>query len=127
MLIDVIMDFEIADKLGVFISDNPDTNGNAIKHTLEIIDPVEKDHLSRWSRCIGHILNLAARNFIFGDDVEAFEYDMISQRRVQRRCSTGSRRERPSMPGNRREQLVSFIILSSSSGRVRRGEKHSKG
>lgn len=126
MLIDVIMDFEIADKLGVFISDNPDTNGNAIKHTLEIVDPAEKNHLSRWSRCIGHILNLAARNFIFGDDVEAFEYDMISQRRVQR-CSTGSRRERPSMPGNRREQLVSFIILSSSSGRVRRGEKHSKG
>ena len=123
MLIDVIMDFEIADKLGVFISD---TNRNAIKHTLEIVDPAEKDHLSRWSRCIDHILNLAARNFIFGDDVEAFEYDMISQGRVQRRCSTGSRRERPSMPGNRREQLVSFIILSSS-GRVRRGEKHSKG
>lgn len=43
------------------------------------VDPAEKDPDSRRARCIGYIINLAAREFIYGKDVEAFEFDIAGE------------------------------------------------
>jgi hypothetical protein len=53
-------------KLGYFIADNDDRNDTYIrailkKHRLDIKDPD-----SRKVRCLGHIINLAAKAFLFG-------------------------------------------------------------
>lgn len=69
----VITEYEIADNLGVFIADNPDTNDNAVTAVLGLLGQSDEH---RRSRCIGHIINLAAKDFLFGQDVEAFEYDI---------------------------------------------------
>ena len=84
MLISVILDYEIGYKLGIFIADNPDTNDNAIKYTLEVIDPTEKNPESRRSRYIGYIIGLTAKDFIFGHDVEVFEYNIVGEDSTQR-------------------------------------------
>jgi len=53
-------------KLGYFIADNDGRNDTCIrailkKHRLDIKDPN-----SRRVRCLGHIINLAAKAFLFG-------------------------------------------------------------
>jgi hypothetical protein len=72
-LIPLLQTWEVADRLGVFISDNADVNDVAIRVTLRELRPDIQDYRSRRSRCLGHIINLVAQAFIFGDDLEAFE------------------------------------------------------
>lgn len=62
-------------KLGVFIADNAESNDVAIPSVLRQLRPDLKDFDSRRSRCIRHVINLAAKAFIFGQDVKAFEAD----------------------------------------------------
>ena len=77
VLIQVILDYSL-ERLGVFIADNVESNDTAIKHTLAVIEPQEYDWGARRSRCIGHIINLAAKAFLFGQDIDAFEFDVGS-------------------------------------------------
>lgn len=84
VLIDVIMDYGFAEILGVFMADNPDTNDNAIAMCLKVIEPTEKNPASRRARCIDHVLNLAAKDFMFGEDVEAFEFDVAGEELADR-------------------------------------------
>ena len=75
VLIGVITDFEFVDNLGYYISDNADSNDTAWKATLAILHP-DRDLVASRSRCLGHIINLAAKAFIFGKNIDAFE-DMV--------------------------------------------------
>ena len=66
----LIREFEIEDRIGVFVGDNA-TNINSAVRAL-----VRRFRLSngevRRSRCYGHIINLATQVFLLGKDCEAF-------------------------------------------------------
>ena len=72
VLVDVITDFGVVKKLGCYIGDNADSNDTAWKATLAVLHP-DRDPMASRSRCLGHIINLAAKAFIFGKNVDAFE------------------------------------------------------
>ena len=72
VIVDVVTDFEINDKLGCYIGDNADSNDTAWAAALAVLHP-NRDPVASRSRCLGHIINLAAKAFIFGKNVEAFE------------------------------------------------------
>ena len=71
-LVSVIKQYGFTHRLGVFIGDNVDSNDVAWRETLRQLDPRRNLVTSR-SRCLGHIINLAAKSFIFGKSVSAFE------------------------------------------------------
>ena len=73
ILINVIKFWRLERSLGVFVSDNADVNDVAIGLVLARLRPDIKDSQQRRSRCLGHIINLAAKAFLFGSDVDAFE------------------------------------------------------
>ena len=72
VLVDVITDFEIVERLGCYIGDNADSNDTAWAAALAVLHP-DRDPVASRSRCLGHIINLAAKAFIFGKNVEAFQ------------------------------------------------------
>ena len=67
----VIEEFEVVDKLGVFVADNATNCDMACKVLAQRFFPEEEEG-SRRSRCLGHIINLAAQAFIYGKENEAF-------------------------------------------------------
>ena len=64
-------EFEIVSKWGVNVADNASNCSTACKALVKRFRPSESEN-SRRSRCLGHIINLAAQAFIFGEDCEAF-------------------------------------------------------
>lgn len=74
VLREVLIEFEIVDKVGVFIADNASNNDTAIKELLQT-----KDISNRRARCLGHILNLAAKSFIFGKDPDLFLKQVVHE------------------------------------------------
>ena len=72
IIVAVIKEYECVEKLGVFIGDNVDSNDTAWRETLYQLHPGRDPQASR-SRCLGHIINLAAKAFLFGKNIEAFE------------------------------------------------------
>ena len=73
-VIKLILELEINDKIGVFIGDNAGNIDTAVEAIVRRLRPSEVSNLgARRSRCLGHIINLAAKAFILGSDVEAFE------------------------------------------------------
>ena len=72
VIIPVLQEYRILLNLGVFVADNAESNDGAIRVTLSTLRP-DLDATSRRSRCLGHIINLAAKAFLFGKDTEAFK------------------------------------------------------
>jgi hypothetical protein len=62
-------------QLGFFIADNASVNDVAIRLILAHLRPDLKNPDSRRVRCLGHIINLVAKAFLFGKDADAFEED----------------------------------------------------
>ena len=75
-LIELIQELGIEDKIGVFVGDNAGNIDTAVAAVVRQFRPSEVSVNARRSRCLGHIINLAAKAFIFGSDVEAFEDDI---------------------------------------------------
>lgn len=73
-LVEIILDFGIADRLGYFMADNANSNDVAIQHILARFEPDVRPETRR-VRCVGHIFNLAANAFLFGENADAFELD----------------------------------------------------
>ena len=73
-ILQILCDWGINDRIGYFITDNEASNGTAIDHIIEVIEPTVKktDRRRRWVRCLAHTLNLAAQAFLFGRDPELF-------------------------------------------------------
>jgi hypothetical protein len=73
----VIEEYEIKDLLGYFVLNNASSNDTCVREILKQLRP-EFDSKQRRLRCFGHIVNLAAKAFLFGEDAEAFEFEINS-------------------------------------------------
>jgi hypothetical protein len=62
-------------QLGFFIGDNAAENSIVIRAILAHLCSYLKDPDSRCIRCLGYIINLIAKAFLFGHDADAFEED----------------------------------------------------
>ena len=69
----VLVEMGIIPKLGHFTADNDGRNDTCIRAILKKRRPDIKDPNSRRVRCLGHIINLAAKAFLFGKNAGAFE------------------------------------------------------
>ncbi|KAK4074631.1 hypothetical protein Purlil1_12926 [Purpureocillium lilacinum] len=74
-LLEVVNEWGIQDSVGCVVSDNVTTNDACLQHLYKAINPEMRpaDIRARRMRCYGHILNLVARAFLYGEDFEAFE------------------------------------------------------
>ena len=77
MLVRIIQEFELTDRLGYFMIDNADSNDTCLEHLFREIFPgaTDDDVDERRLRCWGHVLNLVAKAFLFGTDADAFELE----------------------------------------------------
>jgi hypothetical protein len=73
-IITVIEEYELKDRLGYFMLDNVTSNDTCVREILAKLQP-DLDSKKRRLRCFGHIVNLAAKAFLFGNDPEAFEIE----------------------------------------------------
>lgn len=82
LLSEVLKDFEITDKIGYFVTDNASNNDNAVDLLLRNLLPhlTAQQRQQRRLRCWGHILNLAAKAFLFGKDAANFDEEIIVAR-----------------------------------------------
>jgi len=68
--------------LGVFTTDNATTNDKAIEILAAMLKPAAEDPGSLRVRCLGHIINLAAKAFLFGRNAESFEVETSNLREI---------------------------------------------
>jgi hypothetical protein len=74
--LDILHMFQIKEQVGYFTLDNAENNTIAMEM---IDDELGFDRLMRRGRCIGHIVNLAAKALLFGKDLDAFEEQLDGQ------------------------------------------------
>ena len=76
-LLEVAQEYEITDKLGFFTLDNAGTNDTCLHTFLSACQPnLTNDEVkARRIRCFGHILNLAAKAFLFGKNADAIKVE----------------------------------------------------
>ena len=67
-----IYDFK-ADNIGCFILDNAYNNDTCIRQLKKDFDWLKGEQRQRRLRCFGHIINLAAQAFLFGEKEEEFK------------------------------------------------------
>ena len=70
-VVDVVHEFQHESRLGAFVLDNAGSNDTAVRYILnelELHDTHEEEHCRL--RCLGHIINLAAQDFMFGQNSE---------------------------------------------------------
>jgi hypothetical protein len=74
LVLEVLKEYEIYDRFGYFVLDNALSNNNAVKIILrESGIPSHSQYELRRLRCFGHIINLVAQAFLFGENIKAFE------------------------------------------------------
>lgn len=89
----VIDDFGIRTRIGFFMADNATENDKAIRVLLDQIRPDLGDPNQYRVRCLGHIINLASKAVIFGQDgatidpVEDQVDEVVSENSTQKRRS----------------------------------------
>uniref|UniRef100_A0A0D2YEW7 HAT C-terminal dimerisation domain-containing protein n=1 Tax=Fusarium oxysporum (strain Fo5176) TaxID=660025 RepID=A0A0D2YEW7_FUSOF len=71
----VVREWKIEDRVGTVISDNASSNDSCLVNFYGDLDAEMSlaDVRARRMRCYGHILNLVARAFLYGEDFESFE------------------------------------------------------
>jgi hypothetical protein len=80
IMIPVLEEMGIVSRLGYFIGDNAGSNDIYWRAICRKLRPDIKEPDRRRVRCLGHILNLAAKAFLFGKDADAFEEETNSKR-----------------------------------------------
>jgi hypothetical protein len=81
ILLPVLQDYGITQKLGAIIADNASTN-NVLCRTIEAhMDKEGKEWVAdNWQiRCIGHIINLVVQAFLFTDIIDTEELELIDE------------------------------------------------
>ncbi|ERF76287.1 hypothetical protein EPUS_04144 [Endocarpon pusillum Z07020] len=70
-VVDVIREFQAESGLGAFVLDNASNNDTAVRYILNELElhDIHEEERCRL-RCLGHIINLAAQDFIFGQNSE---------------------------------------------------------
>ncbi|KAF6525877.1 hypothetical protein HZS61_011672 [Fusarium oxysporum f. sp. conglutinans] len=83
----VVREWKIEDRVGTVISDNASSNDSCLVNFYGDLDAKMSlaDVRARRMRCYGHILNLVARAFLYGEDFESFEaesqvFDLLGRR-----------------------------------------------
>lgn len=86
LLVDILREFDIIERLGYFITDNASSNDIAINHVLRTLLPHLTDlaRRQRRLRCFGHILNLASSAYIYGNDPMSFEAEIMVHQALAR-------------------------------------------
>jgi hypothetical protein len=69
----ILLKIRILSKLGYFITDNDSRNDTCIWAILRKLRPNIKDSDNRRVRYLRHIINLAAKAFLFGKNADAFK------------------------------------------------------
>ena len=66
-VVEVIREFQLEARLGAFVLDNVGSNDIAVQYIINELN-LEDTHLKAYCRlrCLGHIINLMAQDFIFG-------------------------------------------------------------
>ena len=75
---EVAEDFKITRKLGYFTLDNATNNDSALAEIAAFLSKIGIvfDPVKRRLRCFGHVINLVVKSFLWGKDVEAFQYEL---------------------------------------------------
>lgn len=86
LLLEIIHEYEIVNEIGYFVTDNAKNNDTAIDIVLKRLLPrlTDKQRKQRRLRCWGHIMNLAAKAFLFGENSEDFDVEIIVNRTLKR-------------------------------------------
>jgi BED zinc finger len=111
-VIPVIREFINPQRLGLFQAGNASANDNAFRCILRELQPDIKDLDSRRVRCLAHIINLAAKAFLFGKDADAFEANS-GRCRTQKEIEQLQRIWRQKGPVGKFHNIVVFIRASS--------------
>lgn len=101
----IIKDFKIQDKLEYFMLDNTSNNDLYIRRLGERFKFNAKH---RRLRCVGHILNLIAREALFGSEVDVLEAELTTRRELLDELTIWRRRG----PIGRLHNLVIWIYKS---------------
>lgn len=77
---DILQAWDIPSKLGVIVCDNASNNDTCLQAIYPRLIPemTGKDVKHRRMRCFGHVLNLVAKAFLFGNDADTFELESDS-------------------------------------------------
>jgi hypothetical protein len=70
---EVIREFDVGNKLGYFITDNPSNNATCLQFLGEEFNFSAPE---RYVRHAGYVLNLVAKAILFGSDIDAFEPEL---------------------------------------------------
>jgi hypothetical protein len=78
----VIREYDLQGNIRYFVTDNATNNDTAIDIALADLMPylTPKQRLGRRLRCLGHVINLAVKAYLFGKDVEEIETNAVSYR-----------------------------------------------
>ena len=78
-LSEVAIEYDIVGKIGFFSLDNAESNDTCLRTFLRTAHPTSTDAgiKAHRIRCFGHVVNLAAKAFLFGNNAEAFEQEHI--------------------------------------------------
>jgi hypothetical protein len=77
----VIGDFELEGKIGYFVSDNVGSNDLAVEALCGELKL--KNLKARRLRCLGHVINLAAKAFLFGKEEGYFDFEVSELRKMK--------------------------------------------
>jgi hypothetical protein len=82
----VINNYDITDKIGFFTLDNARSNDTCLQTFLQTAFPdITDDGIkTRRIRCFGHVVNLAAKAFLFGKNPDAFEIEDAINKALER-------------------------------------------
>jgi hypothetical protein len=78
----VLKEMDIINKLRFFIGDNAGNNDTYIRAILRELRLDIKEPDSRRVRCLGYIINLSAKAFLFGNDSDAFKLITNNTRKI---------------------------------------------
>jgi hypothetical protein len=79
LLIEIINNFDLKERLKYFVTDNTSSNDTCVYHILTSLFPdlSKIQRTQRRLRYFGHILNLACGSYLYGHDPDFFEIKVI--------------------------------------------------
>jgi len=72
--------YKLVDKIGYFTLDNATNNDSALRFIKNYLGEIgiSFDPVARRLRCFGHVINLVVKAFLWGEDAETFEAEIIT-------------------------------------------------
>ena len=80
-VIAVVREFGIAENIGYMVLDNASSNDTCVSEILKELD-IDDTKKRRRLRCLGHIINLSAKVFLFGINADAFEREVVNDEQI---------------------------------------------